>query len=169
MKTWQLRTKEALREAGQPQPEKAGAGQPARAYIMAVDQGSSSTRVMLFDRSSTCVSEARRRLETQYPRPSWVEHRAQDIWEGVREMMQECLLRAGADWEAVAAIGITNQRETALLWERESGEALGPAVSWQCRRTAEFCSELKLRGKEALLRERTGLPADAYFSASKWR
>ena len=151
------------------QPKKTEIDTSGARYIMAIDQGTSSTRVIIYDHDANIVASAQRKLTQYYPQAAWVEHDASEIWAGVREMMQESLLRAAAEWRDIAALGITNQRETVVIWDKVSGLPLAPAIVWQCRRTAEFCQSLKEGGKEELIRERTGLPVDAYFSASKLR
>jgi glycerol kinase len=135
--------------------------------ILALDQGTTSCRAICFDREGRVLGLAQREFAQHYPQPGWVEHDAQEIWEtqlGVaREAVQRCALPAAA----VAAIGITNQRETVLFWDRRTGQPLTAAIVWQCRRTAGMCERLKAAGHEAAVRERTGLVLDAYFSGTK--
>lgn len=138
-------------------------------YIMAIDQGTSSTRVIIYNHESKIIASSQRKIKQYYPQTAWVEHDAWEIWESVREMMQESVLRAATTWKDIVAIGITNQRETVVIWDKKTGLPLAPAIVWQCRRTAEFCQELKDNGYENLIREKTGLTIDAYFSASKLR
>lgn len=138
-------------------------------YIMAIDQGTSSTRVIIYNEQAKIMASAQRKLTQYYPQAGWVEHDALEIWESVREMMQESMIRAEVAWSNIAALGITNQRETVVIWDKSSGEPLAPAIVWQCRRTAGFCQTLKDDGYEELIREKTGLKIDAYFSASKLR
>lgn len=135
--------------------------------ILAIDQGTTSTKVLLVDARGLVVAEAARPLTQHYPHPAWVEQDALAIWQSVREAIDECLA-AVADPQ-LAAIAIANQRESVTLWERETGKPLGPVVVWQCRRTAEFCAELRARGLAPWLAERTGLAIDPLFSASKMR
>lgn len=138
-------------------------------YVIAIDQGTSSSRVIVYNQQAKLVSVAQRKLSSHYPQAGWVEQDALEIWDSVREMLVEAKVRAGISWDEIAAVGITNQRETVVLWDKWTGLPVAPAIVWQCRRTAEFCQSLKEAGYEALIRERTGLPIDAYFSASKLR
>jgi glycerol kinase len=137
------------------------------AVILAIDQGTTNTKVLLVDAQGTVTAQASRPLAQRYPHPAWVEQDADAIWQSVREAIDECLAAAGAP--ALAAIAITNQRESAMLWERASGRPLGPVVVWQCRRTADFCAELRAHNLAHWLAERTGLAIDPLFSASKIR
>lgn len=136
------------------------------ACILAIDQGTTNTKAILVDAAGAIVAQAARPLAVSYPRPAWVEQDPLAIWRSVQAAAAECLARGGRH---PAAIGISNQRETVLLWERASGRPLGPAVVWQCHRSAPLCQELAARGLEPLLRERTGLTIDPMFSASKAR
>ena len=135
--------------------------------ILAIDQGTTNTKVILVDAGGAVVAQAARPLAVRYPQPAWVEQDALDLWRSVQEAVDECLARAGG--RRPAAIGVSNQRETVVLWERGSGRPLGPAVVWQCHRSAPLCQEMAGRGLEPLLRERTGLTIDPMFSASKAR
>jgi len=138
-----------------------------RGMILAIDQGTTNTKVLLVDPGGAVIAQAARPLTQRYPHPAWVEQDADAIWQSVREAIDECL-RAIAD-PRLAAIAITNQRESVTVWERTSGRPLGPVVIWQCRRTADFCAELRARGLVSWLAERTGLAVDPLFSASKMR
>jgi glycerol kinase len=138
-------------------------------YVLALDQGTTSSRAILFDASGAPVSTAQREFDQLFPRPGWVEHRPEDLWASQVGVAAEALSRAGVAPNRVAALGITNQRETTLVWEKATGRPLGNAIVWQDRRTAGFCDELKARGLEPLFRERTGLVLDAYFSGTKVR
>jgi glycerol kinase len=138
-----------------------------RGTILAIDQGTTNTKVLLVDARGGVVSQATRPLVQRYPHPAWVEQDADAIWQSVREAIDECLATV-ADPQLVA-IAITNQRESATLWERDSGRPLGPVIVWQCRRTADFCAELRARGLAPFLAKRTGLAVDPLFSASKMR
>ncbi len=135
--------------------------------ILALDQGTTSTRAILFDREGRALGQAQRELPQHYPEPGWVEHEAEDIWRDVRQVMSGALAKAGVDPVRVAAIGITDQRETTLLWDRRTGECLHRAIVWQDRRGAALCARLKAEGLEPLIQQRTGLLLDPYFSASK--
>jgi glycerol kinase len=134
-------------------------------HILAIDQGTTSTRAILFDSEARAVAIAQRELQQHYPQPGWVEHDAEDIWRDTLAVVGEVVGKADAG--RIAGIGITNQRETALVWDRASGKAIHRAIVWQDRRTAERCAELKAQGAEELVRRRTGLLLDPYFSATK--
>jgi len=134
-------------------------------HVLAIDQGTTSTRAILFDSTAQPVAIAQRELQQHYPRLGWVEHDPEDIWRDSLAVSREAL--EGVDIQRVAAIGITNQRETAVVWDRSTGEPVHRAIVWQDRRTAERCAELKTDGAEALISERTGLLLDPYFSATK--
>jgi len=136
-------------------------------HILAIDQGTTSTRAILFDRAGRPVATAQRELRQFYPADGWVEHDPEDIWRDTVVVCRGALEKSGLGAEAVAAIGITNQRETAILWDRATGEPVANAIVWQDRRTAARCRDLKARGLEDLVRERTGLLIDPYFSATK--
>jgi glycerol kinase len=137
--------------------------------ILALDQGTTSSRALVFDRTGRVLAVARQELSQSFPRPGWVEHDPREIWTSQRAVAVEALEKAGCPARSVAALGITNQRETTILWDRRTGEPIHPAIVWQDRRTAGFCDELKERGLEPLFRERTGLVIDPYFSGSKIR
>lgn len=136
-------------------------------YILALDQGTTSSRAILFDHQGSLVAMAQKEFRQIYPRPGWVEHDANEIWATQSGVATEVLARARIKSTQVAAIGITNQRETTLVWDRTTGEPLGHAIVWQDRRTAGFCDQLKRRGLAPLIRKKTGLVIDAYFSATK--
>jgi len=135
--------------------------------LLALDQGTTSSRAILFDRRGTPVASAQREFRQHFPQPGWVEHDADEIWATQRATIAEVLARARLPVEAIHAIGITNQRETTLLWDRASGRPVAPAIVWQDRRTAPLCARLKAEGHEPFVRERTGLVLDPYFSATK--
>ncbi|MBE6530126.1 MAG: glycerol kinase GlpK [Ruminococcaceae bacterium] len=136
-------------------------------YLMALDQGTTSSRCILFDRDGKICSEVHREFKQYYPQDGWVEHDATEIWASQMGVAVEAMQRCSAEAEEIAAIGITNQRETVVVWDKTTGKPIYHAIVWQCRRTADFCSALKLNGIEKEIRERTGLLADPYFSASK--
>jgi glycerol kinase len=136
-------------------------------YILALDQGTTSSRAILFDRKARPVASAQREFRQIYPQPGWVEHDPLEIWESQLAVAREALAAAGAAGPQVAAIGIANQRETAVVWERATGRPVHNAIVWQCRRSAELCDRLKAQGVEQMIRERTGLVVDAYFSGTK--
>jgi glycerol kinase len=136
-------------------------------YILALDQGTTSSRAILFDRNGRIRQIAQKEFAQHYPRPGWVEHDPEEIWSSQYGVLAEVLAKANLKTSDIAAVGITNQRETVVVWERDSGRPVYPAIVWQDRRTAEFCDDLKRRGLEAMIGERTGLVIDAYFSASK--
>ena len=138
-------------------------------YILALDQGTTSSRAILFDRSGKVVSLSQQSLNQYFPKPGWVEHDPQEIWSSMVSVMQGALGQKGIRAEQVAGIGISNQRETTILWDRKTGEPIYRAIVWQDRRTAAFCDQLKAEGKAALITKKTGLILDAYFSATKIR
>lgn len=136
-------------------------------YLLALDQGTTSSRAVIFDRSGGIRAIAQKEFRQIFPRPGWVEHNASEIWATQSGVAVEAVARAGIAMTDIAAIGITNQRETTVLWDRATGAPLGHAIVWQDRRTAAACDALKAAGREALFTERTGLVLDAYFSATK--
>ena len=138
-------------------------------YILALDQGTTSSRAFLFDRRGRIAAGDQRELRQIYPHPGWVEHDPEEIWATQLATARAALSRAGVGADQVAAIGITNQRETTILWERGSGRPVGNAIVWQCRRTAELCRRLSEAGHGPLFRRRTGLLLDPYFSGTKLR
>jgi glycerol kinase len=138
-------------------------------YILALDQGTTSSRAILFDRQGAARAVAQQEFGQIFPQPGWVEHDPAEIWRTQLAVAREALAKAGANARDVAAIGITNQRETTLLWERATGKPLGNAIVWQDRRTAPLCNELRGRGLAARIAAKTGLVIDAYFSATKIR
>ena len=135
-------------------------------FILALDQGTTSSRAILFDRSGRVAAMAQQTFPQHYPQPGWVEHDPNEIWESERAVAAQVLRESGLG-RAVAAIGITNQRETTILWDKNTGEPVYNAIVWQCRRTSDMIEELKKDGFDKILREKTGLIPDAYFSASK--
>ncbi|MCD8331705.1 MAG: glycerol kinase GlpK [Oscillospiraceae bacterium] len=136
-------------------------------YIMALDQGTTSSRCILFDRQGRICGAAQRPLHQSFPRPGWVEHDPVEIWRTQVDAARQALLEAGAGPERIAAIGITNQRETTVVWDRRTGQPVCPAIVWQCRRTAPLCRQLLKEGWGEKVRQRCGLVLDAYFSATK--
>ncbi|HEX4648156.1 MAG TPA: glycerol kinase GlpK [Steroidobacteraceae bacterium] len=136
-------------------------------YVLAIDQGTTSTRAVLFDSEARAVTLARRELRQHYPAPGWVEHDPEDIWLDALEAVREVVARSPVRVEDIAALGITNQRETAVIWERATGAPIHRAIVWQDRRTANECARLKAAGAEGLVRRKTGLLLDPYFSGTK--
>jgi len=136
-------------------------------YVLALDQGTTSSRALLFDRHGAVRASAGREFKQYYPRAGWVEHDAEEIWQSQLEVAKAALAEARASAEDLAALGITNQRETVVLWERATGKPLYPAIVWQCRRTAALCDRIRQKGFDKVIRERTGLVTDAYFSGTK--
>ncbi|HTU17051.1 MAG TPA: glycerol kinase GlpK [Gemmataceae bacterium] len=139
----------------------------ATSYLLAIDQGTTSTRAVVYDASGRSCGSAARELTQHYPQPGWVEHDAEEIWSSVAEVVPRALAHAGIEATQLRAIGLTNQRETVVLWERDSGRPVARAIVWQDRRTSDFCQARQL--DEAWLRERSGLILDPYFSATKLR
>ena len=138
-----------------------------KSYRMALDQGTTSSRCIIFDKQGNVVASAAKEFPQHFPQAGWVEHDAMEILESQLSAARLALQRSGLSPTEIACIGITNQRETAILWEKESGKPICPAIVWQCRRTAERCEALKREGLEGVIREKTGLPIDPYFSATK--
>ena len=138
-------------------------------YIMALDAGTTSNRAILFDHAGKIVSVAQREFTQIYPQPGWVEHDANEIWSTMLGVAVETMAKAGVSAEDVAGIGITNQRETTIVWDKETGEPVYNAIVWQCRRTSDYSDSLKAKGLEDTIRAKTGLVIDAYFSATKLR
>ena len=136
-------------------------------YLLALDQGTTSSRAILFDENQNIVSSAQKELTQYYPQSGWVEHDPMEIYSTVWAVMMEVITRADIDTHDVAAIGITNQRETTVVWDKTTGKPIYNAIVWQCRRTAEICDELTARGLTEHIRQKTGLVPDAYFSATK--
>ncbi len=136
-------------------------------FILALDQGTTSSRAILFNYDGQVVSAAQQEFPQIYPKPGWVEHNPEDIWESQLRVAQEAMAQAGATAADVAAIGIANQRETTVVWERATGRPVYNAIVWQCRRTAPLCDELKAEGFDQEIRQRTGLVTDAYFAGTK--
>jgi glycerol kinase len=139
----------------------------ARTHLLALDQGTSSSRAIVFDAGGAIVALAQREFRQIYPQPGWVEHDPREIWATQLEVAREAIGKAGLAASDIAALGITNQRETTLVWNRTTGEPIGNAIVWQDRRTAPDCDALRARGLEPLFRARTGLVLDAYFSGTK--
>lgn len=137
------------------------------AYILALDQGTTSTRAIIFDKNGKIVASAQREFRQIYPQPGWVEHLPQDIMGSTVAVIGEALVRANCSAADIAAMGITNQRETTLVWDKKSGKPVYNAIVWQCRRTADFCERLKKQGFAEKIYNKTGLVPDAYFSATK--
>jgi glycerol kinase len=136
-------------------------------FILALDQGTTSSRAIVFDHSGSIVTVAQKEFSQYFPQAGWVEHDAEEIWSSQFSVMAEALAKSGIKTDQLAAIGITNQRETTIVWDRASGKPICNAIVWQDRRTAEYCDALKKQGHENLIREKTGLVIDAYFSATK--
>ncbi len=136
-------------------------------YVMALDAGTTSNRCILFNEKGEMVSVAQKEFTQYFPRPGWVEHDADEIWSTQLGVAVEAMSMIGAEASDIAAIGITNQRETAIVWDKATGVPVYHAIVWQCRRTAEFCDSLKERGLTEMFRKKTGLILDAYFSGTK--
>ncbi|WP_157218303.1 glycerol kinase GlpK [Flavisphingomonas formosensis] len=140
---------------------------PAAHHILAIDQGTTSTRCIVFDNAGAPVATAQREFQQHYPAPGWVEHDPEDIWRDTLATAREAIEASGVGAERIAGIGITNQRETVVVWDRETGAPIHNAIVWQDRRTAETCAALKEQGHEDMVRARTGLLLDPYFSGTK--
>ena len=136
-------------------------------HILALDQGTTSSRAIIFNHRGEIIAQAQSEFPQIYPKPGWVEHDPNEIWSSQLETAQAVLDQSGLKPERIAAIGVTNQRETTIIWDRETGEPIHNAIVWQCRRTAPMCERLKAEGFDQVIQERTGLVADAYFSGTK--
>lgn len=136
-------------------------------YIMALDQGTTSSRAILFNKNAEIIQVAQKEFKQIYPKPGWVEHDPMEIWGSQMGVAREVLETAGVRPQEIAAIGITNQRETTVVWDKNTGKPIYNAIVWQCRRTAPICDELKKRGLEEYIKDNTGLVIDAYFSGTK--
>ena len=142
---------------------------PGKNYILVIDQGTTGSAALLFDESGQVVSDADREIRQIYPQPGWVEHDPVEIFQTSLSVAKEALQKAGVAASQVKGLGITNQRETTVVWDRSTGKPVSNAIVWQCRRTAPMCEALKQKGLGPLIKEKTGLPIDAYFSATKLR
>ena len=136
-------------------------------YIMALDQGTTSSRCILFDKKGNIISMAQREFEQIYPKPGWVEHNPMEIWASQMSVAMEAMTKIGVGADRIAALGITNQRETTIVWDKATGVPVYNAIVWQCHRTADMVESLKEAGYDTVIREKTGLIPDAYFSATK--
>ncbi len=136
-------------------------------YLMALDQGTTSSRCILFDKAGTIVSVAQKEFRQYYPKTGWVEHDPMEIWSTQMGVAREAMEQIGVGYDRIAALGITNQRETTIIWDRLTGEPIYPAIVWQCRRTAPICDRLEIQGYGDMVFRKTGLKIDAYFSATK--
>ncbi len=136
-------------------------------YVMALDAGTTSNRCILFNKKGEIISSAQKEFTQYFPKPGWVEHDANEIWSNQLGVAVEAMQKAGAEAKDIAAIGITNQRETAIVWDKNTGEPIYHAIVWQCRRTSEYCDSLKEKGLTEMFRSKTGLIIDAYFSGTK--
>ena len=136
-------------------------------YILSLDQGTTSSRAIVFDRSGSVISTAQKEFQQIYPHPGWVEHDPMEIWSSQISVASEAVVKAGLNVNDIIAIGITNQRETTIVWDKNTGNPIHNAIVWQDRRTASFCDKLKEEGHAEMIKEKTGLIIDAYFSATK--
>ena len=136
-------------------------------YILALDQGTTSSRSIIFDKQGNIISVAQKEFKQIFPQPGWVEHDAEEIWSTQYGTMAEAVAKASITMKQIAGIGITNQRETTVVWERSTGKPIYHAIVWQDRRTASYCDELKTAGHANTIQQKTGLMIDAYFSATK--
>src|SRR4051812_38893048 len=136
-------------------------------HILALDQGTTSSRAIVFDHGGNVVASAQQEFRQIFPKPGWVEHDANEIWATQLHTAREAIAKAGLTSSDIAAIGITNQRETTVVWDRDTGTPIHHAIVWQDRRTAAACDRLKARGKASLIKRKTGLVIDAYFSGTK--
>ncbi|MBQ2084084.1 MAG: glycerol kinase, partial [Firmicutes bacterium] len=137
-------------------------------YVMALDAGTTSNRCIIFDREGNQIAVSQKEFKQIYPHPGWVEHDPMEIWATQLGVAQEAILMARTEAKEIAAIGITNQRETTIVWDKNTGLPVYNAIVWQCRRTADYCETLE-KDYEDMIREKTGLKVDAYFSGTKIR
>ena len=138
-------------------------------YILALDQGTSSSRAIVFDRHGQTKAVSQKEFTQIFPKPGWVEHNPMEIWSSQASVIAEAITSIGINGKNIAGIGITNQRETTIVWDAETGQPVYNAIVWQDRRTSAYCNKLKKQGKTDFFREKTGLIIDAYFSATKMR
>ena len=138
-------------------------------YVLALDQGTTSSRAILFDHEQNILGVSQKEFTQIYPKEGWVEHDPMEIWSSQYAVMMEVIAQTGVNPADIAGIGITNQRETTILWDKETGRPIYNAIVWQCRRTAALCDQLKAQGLSEAVTEKTGLLIDAYFSATKLR
>ena len=138
-------------------------------YLVAIDQGTTSSRALVFDEKQSVVSTAQKEFSQHFPRSGWVEHDPEEIWQTVLDTLRSAVEKAEIEPNQIAGIGITNQRETTIVWERSTGKPISNAIVWQDRRTSDFCSECKIAGHEPMITEKTGLLIDPYFSGTKIR
>src|SRR3954469_4362113 len=138
-------------------------------YILALDQGTTSSRAIVFGRSGEIIAVAQKEFQQIYPQPGWVEHNPLEIWASQNSTAVEALSKANLTTDNIAAVGVTNQRETTLVWDRETGKPVYNAIVWQDRRTSDYCAKLKREGAEPGVTEKTGLRIDPYFSGTKIR
>lgn len=136
-------------------------------YILSFDQGTTSSRAIIYNHEGDAVASAQKEFEQIFPKPGWVEHNPNEIWSSQASVAAEAITKKGINGKDIAAIGITNQRETAIVWDRETGEPVYNAIVWQDRRTSRYCDELKAQGMEPMIRQKTGLVIDAYFAGTK--
>src|SRR5665811_640971 len=136
-------------------------------YLLALDQGTSSSRSIVFDELGRIVAMAQQELPQIYPQPGWVEHDPMEIWRSQLATARQALDQAGLKPSDIRALGITNQRETTVVWNRKTGQPIHHAIVWQDRRAEATCAQLRAQGKETLIQSKTGLPIDAYFSGTK--
>ncbi|MBL7052499.1 MAG: glycerol kinase, partial [Candidatus Marinimicrobia bacterium] len=136
-------------------------------YILSIDQGTTGTTVLLINHDGQIIQKSYREIQQIYPKAGWVEHCALDIWESVKFCIHDCVKQANIEFLQIAGIGITNQRETTILWDKNTGEPVHNAIVWQCRRTAPMCEKLENNNFDKIVREKTGLVLDAYFSGTK--
>jgi glycerol kinase len=136
-------------------------------YILSLDQGTTSSRAILFNKNGEPAYTAQKEFKQYFPKSGWVEHNANEIWSSILAVIASCLSESGVKPEQIAGIGITNQRETTVVWDKKTGQPIHNAIVWQSRQTASICEELKEAGQEQIFREKTGLLMDAYFSGTK--
>ena len=139
----------------------------SKKYVLALDQGTTSSRAVIFDGNGNNLAMTQHEFSQIFPKPGWVEHNAEEIWSNQIGTAAEVLAKASLSPAQISGIGITNQRETTVVWDIETGRPVYNAIVWQCRRTADYCEQLKAQGLEKIIRQKTGLVVDAYFSGPK--
>ena len=147
--------------------QKSDGKEEAMQYIMSLDQGTTSSRCILFDKAGNICASVQKEFKQIFPKPGWVEHNAEEIWDVTLEVSRAAMSKLGVTADNIAAIGITNQRETTVIWDKDTGEPIANAIVWQCRRTSDIIDKLVAEGYGEKIRQKTGLEPDAYFSGSK--
>src|SRR6185295_4480208 len=165
--TWPSGPKATVRAARRQAGTVGTLGNPMSAHILAIDQGTTGSTALVMSNAGVTLGRASKEIPQHFPQPGWVEHDASEIWQSVTDSVKEALSAAGVNGSDIGGIGITNQRETTLLWDRKTDQPIHRAIVWQDRRTSDFCNRLRSEGHEPRVREATGLVLDPYFSGTK--